>query len=150
MKPLNLPKESQEALLNGAHVFIIPCEQYTVAKKYQPEAYKVQKLSNTTAVVVSKGSSSIREVGDKIGGIDLNDLSLWTPISAYQTSDRCFLTLNTHAIFDIKDIKVVRVHELSTLQVVNTPFQFFEEFYSKQYNDYDENPYVFLYEIERI
>jgi hypothetical protein len=59
----------------------------------------------------------------------------------------------------IEDVKVVRIRELSLEQMLKTTgftqYQFeengwgiFIDWYNKQYVEYEDNPYVFLYEVK--
>lgn len=54
--------------------------------------------------------------------------------------------------FIIKDIKVLRIKNLSMKQWNNLGTCLFDskDWYNKQYKNYNENQYVFLYEVERI
>ena len=129
MKKLNdLPKESQEALINGASMFIVP---------------------------LSGGQQNFEEY--MIDPIDI--------ISVYQICDEVYIAEDGILLMSnptqpkiiykatIKNVKVVRLHDLNTQDVVSimsSPNMFFEDWYSKQYENYKDNPYVFLYEVEEL
>jgi hypothetical protein len=145
MKKLNdLPKESQEALLNGASMFVIPL-------KRQDE----ESIKNYTWLCDKNNSIPIfkplidympmYERGDEvcIKGFKINDDmckkdgTLWKAI--------------------IKDIKVSKLYDLANIihnDEAGLKFISEEEtlryWYNQQYNDFEDNPYVILYEIERI
>lgn len=128
MKQLNLPKESQEALLNGGSMFIAPVE---------------------TGILFLSRWDNNTTVGYKLINDFINDCS------PYQIGDGVY--------FDdykatIKDIKVVRVQDITYQERCRMKLpkdgvywqKDVENWYNKQYGNYEDNPYVFLYEVERI
>ena len=134
MKPLNLPKESQEALLNGASMFILYCEI---------------TLKQLVSILIDFIFSTL--------GTNYEIYKL----SPYQTSDEVLLPNGDIAI--IKDVKVIKVQKipwniklniLTGYDLENQKHNIFieplfKDWYNKQYGNYKDNPYVFLYEIER-
>ena len=142
MKPLNLPKESQEALLNGGSMFIVPItdRQLEMYKNYLIS----KQITNTEPINIEHSSIAPYQIDDEV----------------FITEDGIMLMSNPpqpKVIYKatIKDIKVVRVQDIdytdklgfSELDV--TRFGYVGNWYNKQYNNYEDNPYVFLYEIER-
>ena len=128
MKPLELPTESKDALLDGACMFLVPI--------------------NTGTIFLQRWDD-----GTKVGREMLH--SFVKDCSPYQIGDEVY--------FDdfkatIKDVKVVRVQDLDALErykLTKIRFQLDSEgklnlidWYSKQYGNYDDNPYLFLYEVE--
>lgn len=124
MKSLNLPKESQEALLNGASMFLVTCVR-------DPQDYGINRMMYIKA-------HSLYQIGDEFH------------FDGYKII--------------IKDIKVVKVKDIDyelayTIQGkkeskfwsdCENEVGIFVDWYNKQYGNYDDNPYVFLYEIERL
>jgi hypothetical protein len=115
MKPLNIPKESQEALLNGASMFIMPIDDYS-------------SYCNDTSLIPY-------QIGDEVY------------FDEYKAT--------------IKDVKVIRIRKLLPEQMLKitgfTQYLFeengwgmFVDWYNKQYGKYEDNPYVFLYEVKEI
>lgn len=197
MKALNLPKESQEALLNGASMFIIP-------------ALKI--ISDTMGGIISIKEYRKSGIGQFIDYYDIDferhycfNVKLQSP---YQIGDEVYIKriniengelicpicgfwcLGTggqgcinkpdlyynEIYFIIKDIKVVRVQKIAKKgyfdgadideQVLKglgfewigyfnresyeeIGYKLFKYWYNKQYNKYEDNPYVFLYTVER-
>jgi hypothetical protein len=131
MKPLGLPKESKEALLNGAGMFLIPCDLCRIESVYD-EAISPYQIGEQVYIAAE--------------GILLMS-NPPQPKIIYKAT--------------IKDVKVVRLHDISfgdwalilgndkednkvqvpTIEICST-------FYNKQYGNYEDTPYVFLYEIE--
>ena len=154
MKPLNLPKESQEALLNGASMFIIPCKLIKT-----PMTRKGKHLG-----FITYNEESKYKIGDEVyiqEEQDIEDDMLFNPYGeSTELTENVIIYKAT-----IKDVKVVRVHELSDSILVSLDKDLmnslvymeskglkhdFRIWYNEQYGNYNENPYVFLYGVERI
>ena len=140
MKPINLPKESQEALLNGASMFLVP-----IPKEYQNN--KFMKEFWTKGALIA---GNPYQKGDEVylqEEQSLEDDMVFNPYSGYaETTEVVTICKAT-----ITDVKVVRLYDLITQDVVSimsNPNMFFKDWYSKQYGNYKDNPYVFLYEVE--
>jgi hypothetical protein len=134
MKKLNdLPKESQEALLNGASMFIAPIKLkdlhfadrwWWTGSPNDDGADKFQCWGDELIPMFSLYKTG-DEVCIKEDGIML---------MSYPPKPKIILKAT------IKDVKVIRVKDLS-----------FEKMQLLSHNgNYEDNPYVFLYEIERI
>ena len=152
MKPLNLPKESKEALLNGASMFLIPCE----ATLKQLFNCLIDFIFSTLGEDYDIKKISPYQIGDEVYFETAKEF-----ICDYckGKNSNCTDCYGTGRVFDvdkqykatIKDVKVVRLHDLNTQDVVSimsNPNMFLEDWYNKQYGNYEENPYVFLYEVE--
>lgn len=154
MKPLNLPKESQEALLNGAGMFFITISthlSYMCELKQYPEKY------------------SPYQIGDEV--YLQENLKCNCNAGLNNTTGKCLrcgefidfpMTINQKIVFKatIKNFKIIKVQDLDVNDVINlgiecngenwkTFYDDVEKWYNKQYKNYDENPYIFLYEVEK-
>jgi len=159
MKPLNLPKESQEALLKGASMFLIPIMPIDLKHNEMLNhiLFKSGALHTNNAI-----RYSLYQIGDEVylkhDKKVTWDFVLWSDIKAeYMTEEDSDLKAT------IKNVKVVRVQDIKAMEVANfmSPlnafkadekgkFIWFKDWYNKQYGNYENNPYVFLYKIERI
>ena len=139
MKTLNIPKETQEALLNGASAFIVP--SYKIREDFLEEAFTFNKVYTNLYIK----QESPYQIGDEV----------------YIAEDGILLMSNPpqpKIIYKatIKDVKVVRVQDIDYTDKLGfteldvTRFGYVGNWYSKQYKNYEDNPYVFLYEVERI
>jgi len=129
MKQLNLPKESIDALFQHASMFIVPIIIETNNIRF--DCFSDEYDDCATPIFYDNDNDEYIEID-----------------SQYQIGDEVYFDEYRATI---KDVKVVRVQDLTTLQIVNitnTPFVFFEDWYNKQYGNYEDNPYVFLYEVE--
>lgn len=165
MKSLNLPKESQEALLNGASMFILPMEN-----EINKEKSFITGYPNTLCSLIMEAPYQIDDEV-YIKKINIENGELICPICGFW----CLGTGGQGCInkpdlyyneiyFIIKNIKIVRVQKipwniklniLTGYDLENQKHNIFieplfKDWYNKQYGNYDDNPYVFLYEIERI
>lgn len=152
MKPLNLPKESQEALLNGASIFLVPIVYSELILK-NSKVYKPNWTGNDYGEIEIK---SPYQIGDKVYLQEYVEMSR----EGYYESEEIKPSQCGYKII-IKDIKIIRVQDLDVNDVINLRIEcngenwkiFYddiEKWYNKQYKNYDENPYIFLYEVERI
>jgi hypothetical protein len=149
MKPLNLPKESQEALINGASMFIVPLS----SGQQNFEEYMIDPID-----IISR-----YQIGDEVYinepyGFDKNfnliyeDDSAWFKVNHY--SD--MRPYQSRYKATIKDVKVVRVYDLfrfgysALLGAWSKTEEDFKDWYNKQYGNYEDNPYVFVYEVKEI
>ena len=160
MKPLNLPKESQESLLNGASMFLVPCEFVK-----EPMTRKGKNVGFTTTRKESpyKIDDEVYFEYDKCK----HNFKLWQG-RGYSpelkcTKCSCFKSEVYKSTYKetIKNTKAVKVQNLTISDVVNlgikcnaenwrTFYDDVENWYNKQYGNYNENPSVFLYTIEEI
>ena len=161
MKPLNLPKESQEALLKGASMFLIPIMPIDLKHNEMLNhiLFKSGALHTNNAI-----RYSLYQIGDEVylkhDKKVTWDFVLWRDIKAeYMTEE------DSDFKATIKDVKVVKVMDTEKTENYDDYSRFlhnilglkrgaysqvvFANWYNKQYGNYDENPYVFLYEIER-
>ena len=143
---LLLPKLSQEALLNGANMFIKPLSPGELLFK--------DYFNNLSAL-------STYQIGDKVHFLTMLEMEC---DYCKGKDSHCTDCNGTGKIYDvdkeykaiIKDIKVVRVQDFDSLdmgEITATSRLFskpFSDWYNKQYQNYDENPFVFLYTVERI
>jgi hypothetical protein len=166
MKPLDLPKESQEALLNGANMFIVPIDtteefinklkndKYSVENylkfvfsPYQidDEVYLQEEFINQMGRIVYSDTREFSSSGEEL-------IETSSEMEEYQSRWKGV----------IKNVKVVRVQDLTYIEhskilahcidIQHNTVPLLENFqylYNKQYHNYEDNPYVFLYEIER-
>ena len=161
-----MTKETKDALLNSASMFIVPVRKV---------------ISDTTGS--SPSIKGYRENG--IGKfIDYYDIDFGRHYcfniieqSPYQIGEN--LTIDNKDKATIKSIKVVKVQDIDddrTMdninpdnwqypssanylyddytnniieEIANKRFTTFIDWYNKQYGNYEDNPYVFLYEVER-
>lgn len=171
MKSLNLPKESQESLLNDANIFIKPIkftDNFALVDNdrllyYDGEVFPLDYLSKFAPY----------QIGDEvyIKKINIENGELICPICGFWClgtgGQGCINKSDLYyneIYFIIKNIKIVRVQKipwnikLNLLTGYNLENQkhnifiepLFKDWYNKQYGNYKDNPYVFLYEIERI
>ena len=165
MKPLNLPKESQEALLNDAKVFL---KQIDLSNNIHLLNYLADEYFNVnekyTEILDDILALAPYQIGEEVY-LKHNkkvtwDFVLWRDIKAeYMTEE------DSDFKATIKDVKVVKVMDTEKTENYDDYSRFlhnilglkrgaysqvvFANWYNKQYGNYDENPYVFLYEIER-
>jgi hypothetical protein len=180
MKPLLLPKLSQEALLNGATKFLVPCDL-----KIESIGDGGTYISNSKGDYIHCPSVSVDEifkysyidrfitvycdpgflVGDEVYlqepmkcdcnaglcnttgkciccGKFIDPLFTQTEMLPHQSRYKC-------TIVDVEVVKVGHICELDA-QELGTQADMFEYWYNEQYGNYDENPYVFLYTVERL
>jgi hypothetical protein len=197
MKNLNLPKESQEALLNGASMFIesykfktirnwngtenknpkvlydnnnMPygcelvdiytdetseCTDYTFIEtpSYQigEEVYLQEEFINQMGRIVY---SDTREFS--CSGVELIETA--SEMEEYQS--RWKGVIKNVNVVKIEEITAVQIDKILNLKSINKTggitienyaelIDIFKDWYNKQYGNYDKNPYMFLYEIER-
>ena len=145
MKSLNIPKESQDALLNGASMFIIPLS----SGQQNFEEYLIDPID-----IISK-----YKIGDEVYFETAKEF-----ICDYckGKNSNCTDCYGTGKVLDvdkqfkatIKDVKVVRLHDLfsigasALLGAWSKTEEDLKDWYNKQYGNYEENPYVFLYEVK--
>jgi len=116
--------ETKEALLNGASMFIEPMT------KEESEWYKKYE-----------------------GKVDANKLSI--SCIGYQIKQQ--VTIDSKEIGTIKSVKIIKVQDININDMWETAkfkdnfwtSRCFKNWYNKQYNNYDQNPYVFLYEVAK-
>lgn len=158
MKPLNLPQLSQEALLNGASMFLIPISRELIENKVG-KVIALEERDNKTFVLKyekSKNSYSSFDV--------CYDIEFFSP---YQIGDGVYFKYEKNWIdglpdgksyyynTTIKDVKVVRVQDIDYSDKFGftefdvTRFGYVGNWYNKQYGNYEDNPYVFLYEVKK-
>lgn len=161
MKPLNLPKLSQEALLNGANMFLMPCNNELLD-------YDCEDFIETSKLLTLKESPY--QIGDEVylqeefayDGLNmLTYKNEWnnTKWEWFNTSEMKEHQSRYKGV--ITNIKVVRVQDIignNKAILMNRKDHLgyiediFEDWYNKQYNEsaYERNDYVFLYTIEEI
>jgi len=125
--------ETKEALLNGASMFIEPCEYSHEENDEYPHYIRDEEDTWHSYIHI----------------VDLIDEH--TP---YQINQK--LIIDNKEIGTIKSVKVVKVQDICGEQyknIMNTEFieiiDRFINWYNKQYNNYDQNTYVFLYEVAK-
>ena len=208
MKLLNLPKESQEVLLNGVSMFIVPISHplepaYMMTRQkmykntlierfslyqigdevYLQEEFRIGYWDTKTLQMAFDYKSGkcdtlrnipkedffdcLKEIISNLSRIDVkpdqsgnyvwekyNSPLDWNDASQMQPHQSRYKAT-------IEDVKIVRIRELSLGQMLKTTgftqYQFeengwgiFIDWYNKQYENYEGNPYVFLYEVEEI
>ena len=148
MKQLNLPKESQEALLNGASMFIIPINEGT----FFIERWNHNTILGNKMIDNFISDCSPYKIGDKVYLQEYTEMSR----EGYYKSEEVKPSQCGYKAI-IKDVKVIRVKDFDSLdmgEITATGGRLFSkpflEWYNKQYKNYDENPYVFLYEVEKV
>ena len=149
MKPLNLPKENKEALLKGASIFLKPINEGT---------FFIERWNNDT-ILGNKmiddfiSDCSPYKIGDKVYLQEYTEMSR----EGYYESEEVKPSQCGYKA-TIKDIKIVRVQEIDfntkmilciNSEMRSNPHHTFINWYNKQYKNYDENPYLFLYEVEK-
>ena len=128
MNPLNLPKESIDALLQHATMFITPI---TDRQLEMYKSYLISKqITNTEPINIEHSSIAPYQIDDEVY------------FDGYKAT--------------IRDVKVVRVHDIfnlgnsALLGAWSKTEEDFKDWYNKRYGDYEDNPYVFLYEVKEI
>lgn len=146
MKPLNLPKESQEALLNGASMFIVPLSN----GQQDFEEYCINPID-----IISK-----YQIGDEVylqEEQSIEDDMIFNPYSESSELTESVI-IYKGIITDIEIVKVQKVCGNDKASIMNKEDHLgyiediFEDWYNKQYGEgaYKRNDYVFLYTIEEI
>ena len=169
-----MTKETKEALLNGASIFIEPFNK-DITEKYNGNPYYINYLVE---------DFSKYQINDEIYFETAKEFICdWCKGKDPSCTD-CY---GTGKIWDIdkeykatiKSIKVVKVQDIDddrTMdninpdnwqypssanylyddytnniieEIANKRFTTFIDWYNKQYSNYEDNPYVFLYEVER-
>jgi len=161
--------ETKEALLNGASMFIVPIE-YDYSEYDYNDSFNVAKTINELHESLPKGiMTDCENFGMTFGCREdcpvfrrgkcefqySENLNMTiSEYSLYQINQK--LTIDNKGIGTIKSVKVVRVNDICGEQyknIMNTEFieiiDRFINWYNKQYNNYDQNTYVFLYEVAK-
>ena len=195
MKLLNLPRESQEALLNDASMFLIPFNEYELFN-LDEEFHNINTIYITNNNIYGYGTSytdgefeneweielnTPYKIGDKVylqedfffSNSELIDYEYIEYCLEHTDTDIDILDeegslLNASQMQEnqsrykaiIKDIKVIRVQEididewynLSNIAWGTNIWLSIKNWYNEQYGEkeYSKNPYVFLYEIEKV
>ena len=146
MKPLNIPKESQEALLNGASMFLMPIDDEIFEKgwsKYQfLQDYRLKEFAPY-------------QIGDEVYLQEDNrcpkcNVFYNNKMRLSEHIEQCDKNYKYKAT--IKDIKVVRVHDLFSLGTSallgawSKTEEDFKDWYNKQYGNYEDNPLQLAYQ----
>jgi len=137
--------ETKEALLNGASMFIEPIN-ISILGTFIEDGIKFYDIS-------------ICEADSEDALIKCNSL--------YQINQK--LTIDNKEIGTIKSVKVVKVQDIDAIGIANImkisiPIprcidgakkaydlleNKFKDWHNKQYNNYNQNPYLFLYEVAK-
>jgi sulfur relay (sulfurtransferase) DsrF/TusC family protein len=143
MKQLNLPKEAINALMKNATMFIEPVPIYLLGNISQ---------ENQDSYTKSMLAVSAYNEGDEVYIVDDTVLLLSHPPQpkiVYKAT--------------IKNVKVIRAQDLpwNIKLTILVGFSLdnqehnvfidtlFKDWYNNEYGNYEDNPYVFLYEVER-
>jgi len=147
MKPLNLPKKSQEALLNGADMFLVPCDDYS-------------SYCNDTSLIPYQISDEVYLQEDnhcpKCNVFYNNKMRLSEHIEQCDENYKYKTTIEDIKVVRVQDIEYQLAYKLQAKQEsifwsdCANEVGAFEDWYDKQYGNYEDNPYVFLYGVEKI